>query len=286
MRIGITTDMEGVAGVNTFDAWTMPGGYFYEIGKELLTDEVNAAVRGFLENGFDEAIIFDAHGHGGVDIRKLDERVLYQRGFAGPYPVGITPECDALAWVGQHAKAGTSCAHLAHTSSVYVRDQRINGVSVGEFGMGVYMAATMDPAPVPIFGSGDEAFCKEAKALCPHIHTVCVKRGQIPGSGDECTGPEYRVRNEAAVHISPKLACKKIYEEACAAAQDFMKRPDKFRIAPLPAPYTVEIDYRTDYHGEVVHKVYRHESDLIAAMNLTWADPDRKQTEKAKLKDN
>ena len=71
MRIGITTDMEGVAGVNTFDAWTMPGGYFYDIGKELLTDEVNAAVRGFLENGFDEAIIFDAHGHGGVDIRKI-----------------------------------------------------------------------------------------------------------------------------------------------------------------------------------------------------------------------
>ena len=285
MKIGITTDMEGVAGVNTFDAWTMPDGWFYEIGKELLTEEVNAAVKGFLENGFDEAIVFDAHGHGGVDIRLLDERVLYQRGFEGPYPVGITPDCDALAWVGQHAKAGTSCAHLAHTSSVYVRDQRINGISVGEFGMGVYMAAGMKPkAPAPIFGSGDAAFCKEAVALCPNIHTVCVKWGQIPGSGDECTGPEYRVRNEAAVHLSPKRACKLIYEEACKAARDYIANPEKFKVAPLEEPYTVEIDYRTDYHGEVVHKVYRHETDLIAAMNLTWADPDRIQTEKARLK--
>lgn len=282
MKIAITTDMEGVAGINTFDAWTLPGGYFYEVGKELLTDETNAAIKGFMEHGFDEVIVLDAHGHGGIDIRDLDERVYYQRGFAGPYPVGMTADCDALAWVGQHAKAGTPYAHLAHTSSVYVRDQRINGISVGEFGMGVYMAATF--AAAPIFGSGDKAFCEEAKALCPNIHTVCVKWGQIPGSGDECTGPEYRVRNEAAIHISPKRACEAIYEEACKAADDFMADRKKFLIEPLKNPITVEIDYRTDYHGEVVHKAYHHNTDIIAAMNLSWADPDRKQTEKMPAK--
>lgn len=76
----------------------------------------------------------------------------------------MTPDFDAVAWVGQHAKAGTPFAHLAHTSSMRVVDQRINNISVGEFGMSVFMGVVMGIQP--IFGSGDLAFCKEAAALC------------------------------------------------------------------------------------------------------------------------
>ena len=124
----------------------------------------------------------------------------------------MTPDFDAVAWVGQHAKAGTPFAHLAHTSSMRVVDQRINGISVGEFGMSVFMGVVMGIQP--IFGSGDLAFCKEAAALCPEIVTVSVKAGVIPGSGWDCLTEEYRERNTAAIHLHPHEARRRIYEGA------------------------------------------------------------------------
>ena len=97
MRMLITTDMEGCAGILNFPDWVYPDGKYYETGKMLLTQEVNAAICGFMENGFDEVIVLDAHGHGGVDITQLDKRALHQRGFPGPYALGLRSDYDALA---------------------------------------------------------------------------------------------------------------------------------------------------------------------------------------------
>ena len=268
MRLVMVTDMEGVAGVNNFHDWVFPGGLWYDVGRQLLTEEVNAAIRGFMDNGFDEVLVLDAHGHGGVNILQLDERALYQRGWVGPYPMGITDRFDALAFVGQHAKAGTPFAHLAHTSSLNVLDQRVNGISIGEFGMTVFMAASLGVAP--IFGSGDKAFCAEAQALCPNIHTACVKEGLMPGSGYECSTAEYYERNIAAVQMQPLAARKKIYEGAAAAARDFAADPGKFRVEPLQPPFNVEIDYRTDQRGVPATYSYTHDTDIIAAFNRSW----------------
>ena len=51
MKLVMLTDMEGCAGVNNFHDWVFPGGMFYDMGREILTEEVNAAIRGFMENG-------------------------------------------------------------------------------------------------------------------------------------------------------------------------------------------------------------------------------------------
>ena len=270
MRMLITTDMEGCAGILNFPDWVYPDGKYYETGKMLLTQEVNAAICGFMENGFDEIIVLDAHGHGGIDITQLDKRALYQRGFPGPYPLGLRSDYDAMAWVGQHAKASTPFAHLAHTSSKFVVDQRINNISIGEFGMGVFMGASLGLKP--IFGSGDLAFCQEASALCPNIHTVSVKEGLHPGTGEECTPDEYRDRNIAAIHVTPAVARQKIYEGACVAAKDFLENPDKFTVEPLHGPITVEIDYRTNYPGVHTTKHYEHPDSVVEALNMSWAD--------------
>ena len=128
MKLIIMTDMEGCAGVLNFTDWVYPQGRYYEQGKAILTREVNAAIRGFRENGADEILVLDGHGFGGLDLMRLDESVFYQRGFPGPYPIGISGEYDAIAWVGQHAKSGTPFAHMAHTSSLDVLDLRVNGI--------------------------------------------------------------------------------------------------------------------------------------------------------------
>lgn len=273
MRLVMMTDMEGCAGVLDSANWCFPGGAHYEEGRHLVSAEVNAAARAFLDNGFDEVLVLDGHGMGGVNLLELDERVLYQRGFVGPYPMGLTPRYDAIAWVGQHAKAGTPYAHICHTSSMGVLDQRINGISVGEFGMLVYMAAALGIRPV--YGSGDKAFCEEAVALCPNLHTTCVKEGLMPGEGAECLAEEYRLRNTAAIHLQPLAARKKIYEDASAAARAFCADSERYRIEPLAGPFTVELDYRTNRRLVVDKRKYVHETDLIAALNLSWEDRPR-----------
>lgn len=270
MKLIIMTDMEGCAGVLNFTDWVYPQGRYYEQGKAILTREVNAAIRGFRENGAGEILVLDGHGFGGLDLMRLDESVFYQRGFPGPYPIGISGEYDAIAWVGQHAKSGTPFAHMAHTSSLDVLDLRVNGRSVGEFGMSAYISAALGVKP--LLACGDLALCREASELCPHIYTAWVKKGMDPGSGDECTPQEYEARNLSAIHLHPAAAERKIYEAACLAARAFAADPGAFSVPPLHGPYTVEIDYRANCPGVSTGKRYRHEEDLIAALNLSWED--------------
>src|SRR5207245_9767510 len=132
----------------------------------------------------------DGDGAGALDVLLLDERVEFLRGWgAGPYPLCLDPTFHAIAWVGQHAKAGTEFAHMAHTQGYSYLDLSINGLSIGEFGQMVMCASELGVRA--IFGAGDEAFTREAQALVPGIETVAVKRGVKPGTGDELNTEQY-----------------------------------------------------------------------------------------------
>ena len=50
------TDLEGVAGVVSFEQQAFPDGKYYEQAKLLLTAELNAAVEGLLEEGVEEIL--------------------------------------------------------------------------------------------------------------------------------------------------------------------------------------------------------------------------------------
>ena len=47
MRIFLMTDLEAVAGVIDFENWCTPQSRYNDQAKELLTEEVNAAIDGF-----------------------------------------------------------------------------------------------------------------------------------------------------------------------------------------------------------------------------------------------
>ena len=51
MRVPIVTDLEGVNGVLNFSDWCTPEGLRNEAGCRFLTEEVNAAVKGFFNAG-------------------------------------------------------------------------------------------------------------------------------------------------------------------------------------------------------------------------------------------
>ncbi|MCU6708812.1 M55 family metallopeptidase [Paenibacillus sp. J5C_2022] len=266
MKIFLMTDMEGVAGIVGFDEWATREGNYYELGKSLLTAEANAAIEGFYAAGATEIVVVDGHGAGGIHPLQLDDRVSYLRGpVPGPYPFLLDASFDAMAWVGQHAKAGTEEAHMAHTGWFDVKDMFINGRSVGEFGLMAMIGTLMNVQP--IFGSGDEAFTREASDLVPGIETVSVKRGVMQGTGEACTTDQYRIRNDGAIHLHPHQARIRIRDGAERALNRFIRDRASFDKPEIISPYHYAIHYRQD--GDVQPRIveYEGENDLIALLN-------------------
>lgn len=265
MKIFLLTDMEGVCGVLDCQEWCVPGGRYYEAGRELATAEVNAAVEGFHAAGATEVVVVDGHGHGGIVHRLLDRRTLYSRGWVGPYPFGMDRSYDALAFVGQHAKSGSIRAHIAHTGSFEVLDLRINGTSVGEFGIWAMVAATFG---IPtIFGSGDQAFAEEAASLVPGIFTVAVKKGVNPSPCDDLPEEAYATCNLGALHLHPQEARERIRAGAAKALTLLRTDPDRFPIPPPEPPFRLDLRYRKSAGREARAVRQFHPSDLVAALN-------------------
>ena len=269
MRILIGTDMEGVAGVIDHDTWVTPQGQYYERGKELLTQEVNAAIEGFFAAGADYIQVSDGHGYGGLTLELLDKRVEYRRGWSPyPYPGGLGEGFDCFAVVGQHPKAGTEYGHISHTGWFNVLDKRLNGISIGEFGMAVFICSEL--GTTPIFGSGDLAFTKEAKALVPGIETVAVKRGLTPGMGSECDTDQYRNQNLAAIHTHPEKARELIRQGAYDAMTRYLKDPASFHVPKLDPPYVFEQETRKSGETPPKQNRWEHSSSIVGVFNRPY----------------
>ncbi len=266
MKLYLMTDLEGVAGVLDFEEWTSPGNIHYHTARELLTHEVNAAIDGFFEGGATEIIVCDGHGPGAIDVTLLDSRADFLRGWGdGPWPLCLDNSFDGLAFVGQHAKAGTEYGHLCHTQSLHHIDLAINGLSIGEFGQLAMCASELGVRT--IFGSGDEAFAKEAEALVPGIETVAVKRGIRSGTGEDLNVEEYTRFIDPAIHIHPIRARERIRAGAVRAVQ--RASASDFGIIPLTPPFERVTKFRpSEEQPKKTISTVTHPTSLIAAMNL------------------
>ena len=261
------TDLEGVAGVLNFDDWCLPESRYYETAKELLTREVNAAVDGFFAGGASQVLVADGHGAGGINPVLLDKRAELMRGFGMGWPFLLNEGYDAVAWVGQHAKAGTVYAHLAHTQWFNYLDLSINEVSIGEFGQLALCANELDvPA---VFFSGDSAGCLEAQHLTPGVETVSVKRGTTATSGDGLDAAKYQRHNAGAVHRHPERARALIREGSERAMRRYASyRP---RVTPqLAAPYQRVAIFRGEKGGTKTISIESHPNNVIEVMNVPF----------------
>src|SRR5690242_15939377 len=63
LKVYISVDMEGVAGVVTADQ-LLPAGFEYERFRHFMTNETLAAVRAAKEAGATEIVVSDSHGNG------------------------------------------------------------------------------------------------------------------------------------------------------------------------------------------------------------------------------
>ena len=266
MKIMIITDMEGVAGVQNHDDWVLPAGRFYDQGRRLLTQEVNAAIAGLAAGGAKEFVVADAHGAGGIDPELLDSRALLQRGWGPrPYPFGMDASFDGLAFVGQHAKAGTPFSHITHTGWFDVIDVSINGVSVGEYGE--VALCGMELGVPTILACGEEAFTREAEDLTPGVITAWGKRGTLEDGLDELDQFEYRKAKLGALHLSPVKARQAIRAAAKKAALKLAGKRHVFHFPDIGAPYKMVARMRKEGDKPARTVVKEHRSSVIALLN-------------------
>ena len=74
MKILIAADMEGISGVTTWDQVTA-GHFEYPRFRRLMTEDVNAAVRGAFDAGAKEVLVTDGHASGSnILVEELDPR--------------------------------------------------------------------------------------------------------------------------------------------------------------------------------------------------------------------
>jgi D-amino peptidase len=268
MKLYIMTDLEGVAGVINFPDWTGTESRYYNLAREFLTMEVNAAIDGFFEGGVTEILVADGHGPGAVNIHQLDPRVEYMRGWGdGPWPLMLDKTFDALAYIGQHSKSGTPYGHLAHTQSTGYLDLSINGISIGEFGQLAMCGSELGVKT--IFGSGDLAFTKEAQVLIPGIETVAVKRGIRSGTGNNLSREEYMNSTASAIHLNPVKSRRLIREGALRAVKRI--KEEDFGIIKLNPPYERVAKFRPggDNKNWTISRE-THPSSVITVMNMGY----------------
>jgi len=189
MKILIATDMEGITGVTTWDQVT-PGHAEYGRFRRLMTQDVNAAIRGAVEAGADDVIVADGHWNGSnILIEELDPRARLNSGSPSPFSMmqGIDETVDGVFFVGYHARNGSPNAVLDHTwSSRTVANVWLNDILTGEYGL---TAAAAGHFGVPvIMATGDQIACSQMTELLGDLEVAVVK--QATGRfAAECLAP-------------------------------------------------------------------------------------------------
>ncbi len=229
MKVYISSDIEGVAGITAWDE-TSKSSPYYQYFAEQMTKEVAAACEGANRAGAKEILVKDGHSTGrNIDPSKLPENVTLIRGWSGhPHKMiqGIDETFHALAFVGFHSYGGSNESPLAHTvNSSKIDYVKMNGEYFSEFLMHAYLATYLG-VPV-VFISGDKGICEEAKKFNENIVTVAVSEG----------------KGAATKSIHPNKAIRLIREGMEEALRGDLSKNK----VELPRKFSLEIRY--NFHG-------------------------------------
>lgn len=251
MKVLISADMEGTCGVVSWSQVTPPefavgrgAPEEYEWARRMMLREINAAIEGALAGGANEVFVNEAHD----GMRNLLPEELHPSGtlISGAHkPLSMMQGIDetdvqAVIFTGYHAKAGTPGGVLAHTYTGFVRDLRINSVSVGEYGLNAAVAGHFGIPVVAIVG--DDKVAAQARALLgSSLAVVLTKRG---------------LGTTAAIHRHPA----RVREAITAAVREGVVRRGEaklYRLTPgTPIEVTVDGPERADI-GALVPGVER-----------------------------
>jgi D-amino peptidase len=175
MRILISADAEGVTGITNTNELLF-GKVYYEFMREMMTEDVNAAVAGAFEGGATEVVVNDAHWTmTNILIERLDPRADLIKGFHKHLcMVEGVQQSDAVFFLGYHCRTGDSDGVGNETVlGREIVEIRLNGRPVGESEIN---AAVCGHFGVPVvFASGDNLYEKEVRETLPNVEFGLTK---------------------------------------------------------------------------------------------------------------
>jgi D-amino peptidase len=234
VRVFISVDMEGIAGVVTGDQLG-PAGFEYQRFREFMTDEVLAAIDGARAAGATEFVVADSHGNGeSLLIEKFSKDVQIVRAWPRPLAMmqGIDSSFTAAFFVGYHASTTSPTGVRAHTmSSANLADVRLNGTSVPEAGVNAAVAGSLG-VPVVLI-TGDDASVQQTSALIPGIEGAIVK---------------WAYGFHSARTMTPAAACDLIREKARSA----LGRAASVRPYVVRTPIELEVQFKNYRPAELL----------------------------------
>src|ERR1700730_19035936 len=129
----IVPHLEGAGGVNTADEQLLPGQRRYDESVRLLVGEISAAIKGLLEAGAGQVVVWDGHdGSRSLSIADIDPAAELIQGKPTPANYYLQDRLyDGILFVGQHAMAGARNGVLAHSQSFSVERISLNGTTSG-----------------------------------------------------------------------------------------------------------------------------------------------------------
>lgn len=262
MKILIASDMEGITGVTTWEQVT-PGHTEYTRFRRLMTQDVNAAIRGAFEAGADEVLVADGHWNGSnILIEELDPRARLNTGSPSPFSMmqGIDENVDGVFFIGYHARNGLPNAVLDHTwSSRTVVNLWLNDLLTGEYGLNAALAGHFG-VPV-ILVSGDQTACAEVADLLGDVERAVVKQATGRYSA-ECLPPQ---ATQELIFTSAARAVSRladgdspdpfVLDSPIRAAVEFFTSDMADRASLMPA--TQREGTRVSLAGQTMDTVYR-----------------------------
>jgi D-amino peptidase len=257
LKIYISVDMEGVAGVVTADQLG-PAGFEYDRFRHFMTNETLAAVRAAKESGATEIVVSDSHGNGEnlfIEAFPNDVRIIRSWPRHGGMMAGLDQSFDAALFVGYHASTTNVRGVRAHTfSSAHLTRVALNGNAVTE---GEFNASFAGALGVPvIFASGDDAAVEELKSRLGKIETAETKRSLSFHSADTLT---------------PEASCERI----AAGVKAALNRLRDFKPYVIKTPVTLEISFKNYMPAEMIsylRTVQRVDSHTIRFIGKDMAE--------------
>jgi D-amino peptidase len=258
MRVYISVDMEGIAGVS-HPGPTGRADSEYPSAADLMTGEANAAIEGARAAGATEILVNDSHG-GMYNLRPLalDPAARLLQGqkawsmIAGAEPRDGRPAFDVALFIGYHARAGHPTGTIAHTYTGGPTETRLNGRATGEYG---FNALALGAWGIPVgLVAGDDALAAEVETWLPWAERVIVKDGH---------------GTHAAASLHPERARDLIRSASTRAVE--RARAGELQVLEVSRPVVIEVDYRraleADYAAipppaeRVADRTVRHVAD-------------------------
>jgi D-amino peptidase len=235
MRLYVSADMEGTAGVCSWKQCDPGDAREYPIYRRFMTREVRAAIDGAREAGAREIMVNDSHW----DMRNLlfdelpgEDWLRVVTGTRKPLSMGegLDGSFDAAFFTGYHAGAGEA-ATLSHTFSGDVYRVSINGTPCSE---ALLYAAYAGSFGVPVvLVTGDDAIVREALATLPWAVGVAVKRA---------------IGYTAVDSLSPQAAC----DEIRAGAREAMGRIATAKPFAFDPPFEMIVETASVEHADYI----------------------------------